>query len=117
MGGIAMASDRVRLRALLALDNIELNFIALFERFVAVQLDRRVVNKYIRSVFTPDESIALGVIEPLHFALVLSHRVLPFLHHIEVCDGRHSRERRPLLAMTTEMRERLIQTKKEKREK
>src|SRR5580700_8408640 len=41
----------IRLRALLAFDYIELDLIALFERFVPVQLNCRVVNEYIRPVF------------------------------------------------------------------
>jgi len=63
----------VRLRAFLAFDNVELDFIAFFERFVSVQLNRRVVDEYIRSVVTSDESVALGVVEPLDLAFVLSH--------------------------------------------
>ena len=69
----------IRLRALLTLNNVELDLVAFFERFVSIQLDRRVVDEYIRPVFAPDESVALGVIEPLDLSFVLSHRsCLPF---------------------------------------
>jgi hypothetical protein len=71
------ANDGIRLRAFLALDDIELNLIAFFERFVPVQLNSRVVNEYIWPVFASDESVALGVVKPLHFPFVLSHSFLP----------------------------------------
>jgi hypothetical protein len=35
------------------------------------------MNENIRPVFTSDESVALGVVEPLDLSLVLSHRFLP----------------------------------------
>ena len=77
MSAIPVADDRIRLGALLAVYDVELDFIAFFERFISVQLNRRVVDKYIRSVITPDESVALGVVEPLNLSFVLSHRLLP----------------------------------------
>jgi hypothetical protein len=58
------------------LDDVELDVIALFQRFVSIQLNRRVVNEYIRPVFTSDESVALGVVKPLDLPFVLSHRLL-----------------------------------------
>jgi hypothetical protein len=67
----------IRLRAFLAFDYIELDLIAFFERFVPVQLNSRVVNEYIWPVFASDESVALGVVKPLHFPFVLSHSFLP----------------------------------------
>ena len=77
MGGIAIADYGVRLRALLALHNIELDFVAFLKRLVPVQLNCGIVNEYIRPVFASDESVALGVVEPLHLSLVLSHSFLP----------------------------------------
>jgi len=76
---IPQPDNCIRLRALLTLDDVELNIIALFKRFIAIQLNCRVVDEYIWSVIASDESVALGVVEPLDFAFVLSHRV-PFLH-------------------------------------
>ena len=76
MGGVPQSDDRIRLGTFLTLDDIKLDVIALFQRFISVQLDCRVMNEYIRTVFTSDESVALGVIEPLYFAFVLSHRLL-----------------------------------------
>jgi RNA polymerase sigma-70 factor, ECF subfamily len=70
----------IRLGTFLAFNDIELDFVALFQRFVSVQLNRRVVDKHIRPVVAPDESVALGVIEPLDLTFVLSHRLcLPLL--------------------------------------
>jgi len=77
MGTIPEADYCVRLRALLALNNVELDFVAFFERFVSVQLDCRVVDEYIWPVFASDESVALGVVKPLNLSFVLSHSFLP----------------------------------------
>ena len=77
VGTVPEANYSVRLRTFLALNDIELDVIALFERFVSVQLNCGVVNEYIRPVFASDESVALGVVEPLDLSLVLSHRFLP----------------------------------------
>ena len=78
-GSISQPDNCVRLRAFLSLDDVEFHVIALFQCFVTIQLDCRVVNENIWPVITSDESVALGVVEPLHLAFVLSHRVLPFL--------------------------------------
>jgi hypothetical protein len=85
-GCVSLPDNSVRLGSFLPLDDIELNVIALFQSLVTIQLDCRVVNENIWSVFTSDESVALGVIEPLHLAFVLSHRVLPFLPLEEVSE-------------------------------
>jgi hypothetical protein len=37
------------------------------------------VHEHIGAVIATDESVALGVVEPLNLAFVLSHRVVPFL--------------------------------------
>jgi len=73
-GGISLPNYRIRLRALLPLDDVEFHIIALFQSFVAIQLNCRVVNENIWPVVASDESVALGVVEPLHFAFELSHR-------------------------------------------
>jgi hypothetical protein len=39
-GAIPIADDSIRLRALLTFNDIELDFVAFFERFVSVQLNR-----------------------------------------------------------------------------
>jgi hypothetical protein len=75
-GGILEAEYPVCLRTFLALDDVELNIIALFQRLVAIQLNRGIVNEYIRPIVAPDESIAFGVVKPLDLPFVLSHRLL-----------------------------------------
>src|SRR6185312_11247908 len=77
VGAVPVADDPVRLGTFLTVYDVELDFVAFFERFISVQLNRRVVDEYVRSVITPDESVALGVVEPLHLTFVLSHRLLP----------------------------------------
>ena len=77
MGTIPKADYGIRLRAFLAFNYVELDLIAFFERFVPIQLNCRVVDEYIRPVFTSDESVALGVVKPLDLSFVLSHRFLP----------------------------------------
>ena len=77
VGAIPKANNCICLRAFLALNDVELDLIAFFQRFVPIQLYCRVVDEYIRPVFTSDESVALGVVEPFHFPFVLSHRFLP----------------------------------------
>ena len=79
MGCVPHADYRIRLGAFLTLDDVKFNVIALFQRFVSVQLDCGVMNEHIRPVFTSDESIALGVIEPLDLTFELGHRLLPSL--------------------------------------
>ena len=79
MGGVPEAEYSVRLGTFLALDDVELDIIALFQCLVAVQLNCRVVDEHIGAVIATDESVALGVVKPLDFAFVLSHRLLPFL--------------------------------------
>ena len=83
VGGVLEANHCIRLGTFLTLDDVEFDLIALFQRFVTVQLNRGVVNEYIRPVFTPDESVALGIIKPLYFPFILSHRLPPSLHREE----------------------------------
>jgi hypothetical protein len=73
------SNNLVRLRALLALDNVELDIIAFLEAFIAINLDGTVMDEDIRSVVPPDETISLCVIEPLNLAFMLSHEPLTFL--------------------------------------
>ena len=73
-GCVSLPDNSVRLRTFLPLDDVEFHVIALFQSLVTIQLDCRVVNENIWPVITSDESVALGVIEPLHLAFELSHR-------------------------------------------
>jgi hypothetical protein len=84
MGGVPEPHDRIGLWALLTLNDVEFDVIALLQSLVSVQLNCRVVNEYVWPVFTPDESVALGVVKPLDLSFVLSHSVLPFLFRAEI---------------------------------
>lgn len=61
------------LRALLALDNLELDPVALGEGLEATPLNGAEVNEDVRPPFAGDETVALGVIKPLHGASETSH--------------------------------------------
>src|ERR1017187_9071827 len=69
----------IRLRAFLSFDYVELDLIAIFECFVPIQSDCRVVDEYIRPVFASYESVALGVVKTLNNSFVLCHKLLPSL--------------------------------------
>ena len=79
MGAIPEANYGICLGAFLPFNNVELNFVAFLERFVAVQLNCGIVDEYIRPVVASNESVALGVVKPLDLTFVLSHRLLPSL--------------------------------------
>ena len=81
------ANDSVGLWTLLTLNDVEFDVIALFQGFVPIQLNRRVVDEYVGPVFTSDESVAFGVIEPLDFSFVLSHRPPLSLHREKYATG------------------------------
>jgi hypothetical protein len=78
MDGVLVTDYCIRLGALLTLNDVELDVIALFQSFVPIQLNGRVVDEYIRSVVASDESITLGVVKPLNLPFVLSHRLPSF---------------------------------------
>ena len=58
-----------RLRALLAVDDLKLNVIAFGEAFVAFAGDAGIMNENIWTVVAADESVPLGVVEPLYLSL------------------------------------------------
>jgi len=80
MGGVPEPDHGIGLGTLLTLNDVEFHVIALFQSFVSIQLNCRVVDEYVWPVFTPDESVALGVVKPLDLSFVLSHRLPPSLH-------------------------------------
>jgi hypothetical protein len=113
VGGVAETENSIRLRTFLALDDVKLDLIALFQCFVAVQLDCRVVNENIGTIIASDESVALGIVEPLDLSFVLSHRLLPFLL-VEVLRRRSEKGESPLnVVMTKKRAERLIEIGRE----
>ena len=109
MSSVPEANHSICLGAFLALDDVELDLIAFFERFVSVQLNRRVMDKYVRPVFASDESVALGVVKPLDLTFVLSHRLLPSLGLTGIRSGRELEGNpTPIQPKTAKVRERLI---------
>src|SRR4029078_9155899 len=60
------------------IDDFELNRLALFKRAETGALNRRVMNEHIAAAFALDETVALGVVEPLDLACN-THRSLPVL--------------------------------------
>src|SRR4029077_18429102 len=54
--------------AFLPLDNFELDIVALLEALISLRLDGTVVDEHIRPVIAADETEALCVVEPFHFA-------------------------------------------------
>ena len=75
LDGIPQTDNRIRLSALLPLNDVKLDIVALFQRFVSVKLNGGVVNENIWPVFATNESVALRVVEPLDLPFVLSHRI------------------------------------------
>src|ERR1700727_2718758 len=71
--GCLAALHLVCLWALLPLDDVELDLIAFFQRFVSIELDRAVVHEDVGPIISSDETIALRVVEPLDLAFVLGH--------------------------------------------
>ena len=105
-GAVSEANHGICLWAFLALDNVELDFIAFLERFVSVQLNRRIMDENIWPVFASDESVALGVVKPLDLTFELSHWLLPSL----CLTGNPGAPEKctPIVAKTTKAAERLI---------
>src|SRR5215211_4084309 len=75
---LARLGDVTGLRALRAVDDLEFNRLALLERPETVPLDRREVDEHIAAAVTFDETVTLGVVEPLDLACD-THRTFPAL--------------------------------------
>src|SRR5215813_4845515 len=70
-------ADLLRLRALLALRDLKLHALTVFQRLVAVHLDRGEVDEHVLPPVDRDETVALLAVEPLDGALC--HGALPLL--------------------------------------
>src|SRR5690349_20754188 len=68
--------DVAGLRALRTVNDLEFDRLAFLERAEAVALNRRVVDEYVTTAVALDETISLGVVEPLDLACD-AHRSLP----------------------------------------
>ena len=73
LGYFSNSSYGIGLRTLLALNDVEFHLVPFFQALVSIELDRAVMNKHVGSVVPANKAITLRVIEPLHFAFVLSH--------------------------------------------
>jgi hypothetical protein len=60
------------LRAFGALDYLKFDRVSFLQGAVAVSDDSRIMNKNIGTVFTPDEPVALRIVEPLYSSLHLA---------------------------------------------
>ena len=54
------------LRSFWSLGYFEFNLITFLQALVSFRRDGAVVHEYIRSVFTADKTVSLGIVEPLH---------------------------------------------------
>jgi hypothetical protein len=72
-----ISSDFVRLRSLRSLNDVELYFVSLFQRLVAVSLDGTIVNEHIRAAVCAQKSESLSIVKPLHLSTVLGHDLSP----------------------------------------
>ena len=66
--GVLQTNHVGRLRALLAINDVELDFVVLVKGLVAVHLDRAKMDENVLALFGRDEAEALGAVEPFHFA-------------------------------------------------
>ena len=90
---LAGFGDVAGLRALWSVNDLEFYRLALLERPEAVSLDRREVDEDIAAPVALDESITLGVVEPLDLACD-THRTFPALQW----RGAFTRRLTPVLA-------------------
>src|SRR5215204_6174460 len=77
-GGLGGAGHVAGLRTLGTVDDFKLNRLSLFEGTETGALNRRVVYEHVAAAFALDETVALGVVEPLDLACN-THRSLPVL--------------------------------------
>ena len=66
------------LPALGAFDHIELNLLTLLQAAESTRLDGREVNKHILTILAADETITLGVVEPLYCSCFHGIALFPF---------------------------------------
>ena len=80
--GFVQAHDLIRLRPLIPLHNIEFHLVAFLQAFVPIRLNGTVMDEDIGTIVTPNKPKSLGVVEPLHFSLDLSHASPCFLYEL-----------------------------------
>jgi hypothetical protein len=99
-------ADVCGLKALGALDQIELDRVTLGEASEPLRLDRREMNENVLTTILRDEAKAFGVVKPLHGAFahdtVLPFEVLP-IRAAAPHFGLHKQKSREKLATTVEL--------------
>jgi hypothetical protein len=73
LGYFSNSSYGIGLGTFLALNDVEFHLVPFFQTLVSIELDSTVMDKHVRSIVAADKAVTLRVIEPLHFAFVLSH--------------------------------------------
>jgi hypothetical protein len=73
LGYFSNSSYGIRLGTFLSLNDVEFHLVPFFQALVSIELDRAVMDKHVGSIIAADKAVTLRVIEPLHFAFVLSH--------------------------------------------
>jgi hypothetical protein len=75
--------------AFLTLLYVKANPVALSQRLEAVPIDSRMMNKYIRTVFLFNKTVALAVMEPLHDSVSHSDNLLSYEFSLFLPSGCH----------------------------
>jgi hypothetical protein len=73
LGYFSNSSYGIGLGTFLSLNDVEFHLVPFFQALVSIELDRAVMDKHVGSIVAADKAVTLRVIEPLHFAFVLSH--------------------------------------------
>src|ERR1017187_7995270 len=71
-GRVFDSNHLIRLWSLGALDDVELDLVALFQALISVDLNRAVMHEDVCSAFTSEKAVAFRIVEPLHRTFVLS---------------------------------------------
>ena len=66
--------DLISLGTLAALNDVEFDFVALFEALIALALNGTIVNEDVCPAFAAEEAVTFCVVEPFDGALVLCQR-------------------------------------------
>jgi hypothetical protein len=73
LGYFSNSSYGIGLGTFLPLNDVEFDLVPFFQALVSIELNRAVMDKHVGSIVPADKAVTLRVIEPLHFAFMLSH--------------------------------------------
>src|SRR5258708_184986 len=74
--------DVLCLQAFRAFHDLERHAVALIEALEPLTEDAGVMDEHIRSMFPGDETIAFGVVEPLHCSLLCHENLSPYSRNV-----------------------------------